>query len=541
MDDTRYTVIFKELESFIDQEMATFQIPTVGIALVKDKEIIWQRGFGWQDSEKSIKASSDTVFRVGSISKLFTAVAIMQLHEQKKLNIDTPIVEYSPELTFKNNFKNKNPITLRHLLSHRAGILRESPIGNYFDDTQPSIKSTVLSIINSELIYEVGHKCKYSNLGPTIAGYILEKITGTSFPEYIEQCIFNPLKMESSSFLLNKQRVQKNLANAYMVDFDAQLFPAPVFEIGTIPAGNLYSTVHDLANFMICLFNKGLCDSGRIIEEQTLEEMFSPQFDSCKEPGEFGLGFAIGQYGKYKRFWHNGILYGFASDFFGLIEPRIGVITLNTVDSSVGFNEKIKFKTMDLLLSVIGEEDFPVQPILIDLDPAWVNEYEGKYKSDQADARVWYEKGDLFLNTMGVSKRISPISKDRFITNDRLNYGVNVNFRRDFNHNISSMKAGVITYKRLNNNTPVDTIPQEYIKFLGDYGKPHNILRIFMKDGQLNCLIEWFYEYPLKQLENLIFAFPKYGLYDGENIIFEENENGEITAAIAGFVRFNKI
>jgi hypothetical protein len=465
----------------------------------------------------------------------------MQLHEQKKLNIDTPIVEYCPELTFKNNFKSKQPITLRHLLSHRAGILRESPIGNYFDDSEPTIESTVLSIVDSKLIYEVGHKCKYSNLGPTIAGYILEKITGKTFPEYVEQCIFNPLKMHSSSFLLDKPLIQTNLADAYMVDFNDNFFPAPVFQLGTIPAGNLYSTVHDLANFMICLHHRGISNSGRILEEQTLEEMFSPQFNNCQEPGEFGLGFAIGRYGKYRRFWHNGILYGFASDFFGLIEPRIGVITINTVDSAVGFNEKIKFKTLDLLLSVIGEKDFPVQPVLIDLEPSRASEYEGKYQSDQAEAWIWSENGDLIIKTMGVSKKISPVSADRFVTNDRLNYGMPVEFKREFDQNISSMKAGIVTYKKVENYIPDSTVPQEFKKFLGDYGKAYNILRIYMKNGHLTCLIEWFYEYPLKQIKNLIFAFPKYGLYDGEHIKFEENDNGEIIAATAGFVRFEKI
>ena len=541
MDEKKYAKIFNKIESFILQEMSTFNIPTVGIALVKDKDIIWQRGFGWQDSDHTIKASSDTVFRVGSISKLFTAIAIMQLHEKRQLNIDTPIVEYCPELTFINNFKSNNPITLRHLLSHRAGILRESPVGNYFDDTEPDINATVQSILNSELIYEVGKKCKYSNLGPTVAGYILEKITGSAFPEYAEHCIFNLLKMNSSSFLLDKPVIHKNLADAHMVDFNKNLFTAPVFQLGTIPAGNLYSTVNDLAKFMICLLNNGKFEGRRIIEEETLNEMFSPQFERCQEPAEFGLGFAIGKYGKYKRFWHNGILYGFASDFFGLIETQIGVIVINNVDSAVGFNEKIKFKTLDLLLSSLGDKDFPMQPELIDIESHLAVGYEGKYHSDKADAWVWLDNGDIFLKTMGVAKRISSVSDDRFIANDRLNYGMRVEFERDHDNAIVSMTAGIITYKKVQGYIPDNTVPVEYKKIFGDYGKAHNILRIYVKDGQLTCLIEWFYEYSLKQVENLIFSFPRYGLYDGEYIHFEENEKGEIIAVTAGFVRFEKI
>ena len=117
---------------------------------------------------------------------------------------------------------------------------------------------------------------------------------------------------------------------------------------------------------------------------------------------------------------------------------------------------------------------------------------------------------------------------------------MHVDFRRDVDQKISSMRAGIITYKKLNNYIPNDLVPQEFKKFLGDYGKTHNILRLYWKDGQLTCLIEWFYEYPLKQTASLIFAFPTYGLYDGEYITFEEDENGKITAATAGFVRFEK-
>ena len=537
MDQRKYNEVFEQLESFILREMEAFDIPAVGFSLVKDNEIKWQKGFGWQNSEQTIQASSDTVFRVGSVSKLFTAVAIMQLHEQKKLDIDQPIIEICPELTFKSD----KPITLRHLLSHRAGILRESPIGNYFDDMEPSIKETVLSILDNELIYEVGKKCKYSKLGPTIAGYILEKVTGTNFPLYVEQHIFKPLQMYSSSFLFDKPVIKNNLADAYMVNFGGDLFPAPLFQLGTIPAGNLYSTVTDLSKFMICLLNGGKFNGGKIIEQTTLNEMFTPQFRSCQNSAEFGLGFAIGKYGKYKRFWHNGIIYGFASDFFGLIEPQIGVIVTNNVDSAVGFNEKIKFKALNLLLNTLGYEDFPPEHKLIEPDTFSAKDYEGKYQSKEADAWVWLKNNDIIVQTMGVAKKISPVSKDKYITNDRLSYGMPVEFERNRENEITVMKSGNITYNKIKKYKADYSIPPEYEKFVGDYGNAYNILRIFVRDNRLFCLIEWFYEYPLTRVEDLIFAFPKYGLYDGEYIHFEEDEAGEIVAASAGFVRFEKL
>lgn len=531
----------EKLRTFILEEMDKFQIPAFSIALVDNQQIFWREDFGWQDKEKQLKISTNTVYRVGSISKLFTAVAIMQLQESGKLNIDAPITRYCPELTFSNVFEKNTPITLRHLLSHRSGILRESPVGNYFDDTEPTITNTVKSILNSKLIYPVGDKCKYSNLGPTVAGYILEKISGMSFESYIEDYIFKPLNMRSSSFLPNKPVIEKNLAKAYMVNFEGKFFQAPQFQLGTLPAGNLYSTISDLAKFMICIFNKGKYNNNVLLKVKTINEMLNVQFEGCEEPPEFGLGFAIGKFGEYKMFWHNGIVYGFASDFTGLIEPQIGVIVLNNVDSAVGFNEKIKLKALDILLNLRGDQNHPVPPEINHTANIMLSEYEGKYQSGKADAWIWIEGGQLFLKSMGVTKQIRPVMKDEFITDDRLNYGLNIQFFRDSEERIKLMQAGNVKYKKIKEYKPDFSIPSKWERFVGNYGRPHNILKIFTKDGKLRCLIEWFYEYPLQQVDDLVFAFPNYGLYDGEFIRFEQNEKGKITTAIAGFVNFEKI
>jgi len=253
------------------------------------------------------------------------------------------------------------------------------------------------------------------------------------------------------------------------------------------------------------------------------------------------LGFSMGNLGEFRRFWHNGIVYGFSSDFTGLIEPGIGLVLLNNVDSAVGFNEKIKSKALHLMMESMGIAVNHAPPDIIQLNGAVLDEYAGKYHSETADAWVWAADGRLFINTMGINKRISPVSSDNFVTDDRLNYGMRVYFRKDAAGKIVSMKAGIIEYEKVGEYEPDYSVPGLLQKFIGDYGKPHNILRIFVKDGQLTSLIEWFYEYPLRQTNDLVFVFPNYGLYDGEILRFEENDKHEVTAAIAGSVRFEKI
>ena len=278
-----YDPAIEELKAFIQGEVTRKKIPALSIALVDGEGIIWQAGFGMQDPARGIPATAETVYRPASISKLVTAVAVMQLHEKGVVDIEAPVTTYLPALTFKDRFGSREAITLRHLMAHRAGILRESPVGNYFDASDPGITATVRSIIGTHLVHPVGAVTKYSNLGPTVAGHVIEKVTGVPFAPYMKKHVLEPVGMRSSSFLKEGPLIEKNLATAFMVDFDGRFFPAPYLNLGTIPAGNLYSTVGDLARFMKMLFAGGTAGNARILEAKTVERMVTVQFPDKKD------------------------------------------------------------------------------------------------------------------------------------------------------------------------------------------------------------------------------------------------------------------
>src|SRR5262249_22982089 len=132
-----YAEIVKVLQPFIEREMAAKGIPGMSVAIVDDQEIVWAQGFGMADGKKKTPASADTVYRIGSVSKLFTDIAIMQKVERGQINLDAPVSKYLPDFRPKNPFG--DPITLRELMSHRSGLLREPPVGNYFETTEPSL------------------------------------------------------------------------------------------------------------------------------------------------------------------------------------------------------------------------------------------------------------------------------------------------------------------------------------------------------------------------------------------------------------------
>src|SRR5262249_23897101 len=139
-------------------------------ALVDDQTIVWAAGFGFADPKTP--ATANTVYRVGSVSKLITDIAVMQLVEQGLYDLDAPVSQYLPDFTPKNPFGKE--ITLRQLMSHRSGLVREPPVGHYFDPTEPGLARTVKSLNATELVYAPESKTKYSNAAITVVGHLLE-------------------------------------------------------------------------------------------------------------------------------------------------------------------------------------------------------------------------------------------------------------------------------------------------------------------------------------------------------------------------------
>src|SRR6187401_1644012 len=186
-----YKSAIEVLERFVAHEMADKDLPAVSIALVDDQQIVWSKGFGFADPVKKTPATAETVYRVGSVSKLFTDIAVMQLVERGKLDLDAPVTRYLPD------FKPRNPfgkaITLRQLMSHRSGLVREPPVGNYFETTEPSLAQTIASLNQTALVYAPESHIKYSNAAIATVGYVLEKPQKEPFAKYLKRAVLDPV------------------------------------------------------------------------------------------------------------------------------------------------------------------------------------------------------------------------------------------------------------------------------------------------------------------------------------------------------------
>ena len=371
-----YAQVATALEAWIGREMEQKGLPALSIALVDGDEVVWAAGFGEQNAETGDPASARTVYRVGSVSKLFTDIAVMQLVERGEMDLDVPVSTYLAGFAPVND--SGREITLRKLMSHRSGLVREPPVGHYFDDTSPSIARTVASLDETRLVYDPEERIKYSNAAIATVGYTLEVTQRTPFTDYVRAAVLEPLGMTASSFT-PAPHVVAHLASAYMWGYDRAPFPAPTFQLGMAPAGSMYSTVVDLSLFMSAMFGRGQGVNGRILESATLERMWTPQYAEPGGTNGYGLGFAIGQIDGHRRLGHGGAIYGFSTELAFLPDEGLGAVTLVALDGANSIAGRITSAALEMMLAVREGSLVQAPTSTSALDPVVALAVEGTY------------------------------------------------------------------------------------------------------------------------------------------------------------------
>jgi serine beta-lactamase-like protein LACTB len=524
-----YESVAAQLEKLIAHEMRDKMLPALSIALVDDQEIVWAKGFGMADPEKKIPATAETVYRVGSVSKLFTDIGIMQLVERGEIDLDAPVTKYFPDFHPQNSFG--KAIALRQLMSHRSGLVREPPVGNYFDNTNPTLAQTVASLNSTELVYEPEKRIKYSNAGIGVAGFVLEKTQGQLFAKYLKKTVIEPLGLKKSAFEPEAEII-KDLAKAKMWSYDGREFEAPNFQLGMAPAGSMYSTVTDLGRFMSVLFNDGKTANGQILKKETLEKMWTPQFTEPGTKSGFGLGFAISELQGHRRIGHGGAIYGFATELEALPEKKLGVVAVTTVDCANTVVERIAGHALECMLGMKEKQALPTLVFPDSISPQLASRVAGRYASNESVVDLIDRHGKLFFENRVMRMEVKSLG-DTLVVDDRLSYGMKI-IPVD-----GGLRIGDKIYKRVESAKPA-LPPRHWQGLIGEYGWDHNTLFILEKDGALHALIEWFFSYPLTEISKDIYAFPDYGLYHGEKLIFSRDKNGNATQVEAASVVFKR-
>ncbi len=298
------------IDGIVPLQLARDDIAGAVVVVVKDGQIVFEKGYGYADVEtKKPVSPSATLFRVGSISKLFTWTAVMQLVEQGKLNLDRDVNDY---LDFRIPSTYPQPITLRDLMTHTPGF--EEAVNDLFVPKAANLVplATYAKAHLPARIYPPGTIPAYSNYGAALAGYIVQRVSGMPFDDYIERNIFQPLGMTHSSF---RQPLPRSLAPMMSRGYFLASAPPGEYEIvQAFPAGSLATTGDDIAHFMIAQLNNGQYGDARILSAQTAAEMHSRQFGLVQSMNGMDLGFYQESRNGLMIFGHGGDTVFFHSD-----------------------------------------------------------------------------------------------------------------------------------------------------------------------------------------------------------------------------------
>lgn len=300
-----------ELESFMDsvmnEHMVDYNIPGATISVVNTTDVLFSKGYGYANLEEQTSVSpNETLFRVASISKLFTFTAVMQLVEQGLLDLDTDVNTYLSEFKIPDTYP--EPITLSHLMSHTPGF--EEKIFTFLPRSLDDLLSLeeYLSTRMPERIRPPGEISAYSNYGAALAGYIVAQVANTNFDEYIEDNIFNPLNMTHSSF---RQPLPSGLLTDVVTEYsyeEGNYYPQEFGAIHATPAGSLSSTAIDMANFMIAHLQNGSFGGNRILQESTAQLMHTRHFSHDPRITGWAHGFMEDTINNQSIIWHGGDL-----------------------------------------------------------------------------------------------------------------------------------------------------------------------------------------------------------------------------------------
>jgi CubicO group peptidase (beta-lactamase class C family) len=314
-------------------------VPGAGIALVRSDAIEWEGGIGYADRDTRTPVTAHTHFRVGSVSKTFVAIALVQLYEDGLIDLHAPVREIAPEIEIDNPWEAEHPVRVIHLLQHTAGFDDMHFNERYVPDGEPERPLEQVLQINPRsrrVRWPPGTRMAYSNPGYAVAGRLIEKITEQSYEDYIAREILEPLAMLTSSFRLHADD-EPMLAQGYR---DAAGAPTGFPRIYLRPAGNLHSSPHEMARFVQMLLLWGELDEVSVVDPEFLGNMEQPQTTLAARAGlrnGYGSGIFTRLDLPFKMLGHDGGIDGFLSSYAYSPSRDVGyVILLNSTGPRSG-------------------------------------------------------------------------------------------------------------------------------------------------------------------------------------------------------------
>jgi len=394
------TDLLDQIDKIVQETMERDQVVGVSVGVMIGAEIIVAKGYGYADLENDVKASEHTVYRIGSITKQFTAVAIMQLVEQGKLKLDDDLTKFQPDYPTKGH-----EITVERLLNHTSGIKGYTEMG----DKLGNGKVAYWDLSHQELIdlfsaepfeFAPGDKFQYNNSAYYLLGVIIEKAVGTSYTKYLEEHIWKPLGM-NESFYLDNTPIIKNRAEGYEVR-EGQVVNDDVRLNMAIPYsdGALGSSVVDLCKWQLAL------NKNRLIREESYRRMITPGKLNDGKPITYGYGFLLSNLDGHRKIEHNGGIKGFRTQLSYYPDDDLTIVVLCNTGSAnaAALESRIARTVMGIPEIVVEEVALPKEKLQI---------YTGTYTPFEVSVK----DGKLTVFVFGVFLwRLRPVGTHVFIS-----------------------------------------------------------------------------------------------------------------------------
>jgi CubicO group peptidase (beta-lactamase class C family) len=260
-----------ELQTAIETVLKETRTPGAAIAIVSRDKAEWVAGIGNAEVASNKPVTPDTLFRIGSTSKAFAALAALQLQEEGKLRLDDTVRQWAPDVAFNNPWEASDPVRLVHLMEHTTGFddlrLREYALN---DPTPVALKDALAYGVASRVSrWRPGSRMAYCNSGPAVLAAVIEKVSGRRFEDYVQEHLFNPLHMDTASYFLTPEAAQR-LTKLYHSD---GVTPYPYWHIGFRPAGAINASAKDMANYVRFYLQRGSLDGKQLLPASSIERM----------------------------------------------------------------------------------------------------------------------------------------------------------------------------------------------------------------------------------------------------------------------------
>ncbi len=333
---TKLSTSFSEIDEFVQQQMKDGDIPGVAVAVVQGNEVLYLKGYGVTSLKTPSPVTPETVFELASISKSFTALGVLLLNDKGLIDLDTPVQQYLPE--FKLPDPQASLITVRQLLDQSSGLPGSFAEPLLYYQGSDAMEKMLTAIDHVHLDREPGSSFEYANMNYTILGALIEKVTGMSFEDYMQQNVFTPLDLGHTT-LYPDVAASLGQADGHQPMFGHIVTRSMPYYRSMSPAGWVMSSARDMAQWLLVQLNSGHADKGQVFPANDIKEMQTPaiQFNQNEEEMSYGMGLFLRNEQGVPIIWHGGDTPSFLTDMLIIPGHDFGVVVLtNSQASTIG-------------------------------------------------------------------------------------------------------------------------------------------------------------------------------------------------------------